>query len=162
MDTRLIASEFPLLRRLGRDLDSFFDRVGRFGVDRPFTEPATFAWAPDLELFERGNEFIVRADVPGMKREDVTIEITDSELTIRGERKQEKEEKDKGFYRSERSYGAFFRSIALPDGVKLDQAKATVKDGVLEVKMPLARVEPAKRRIEIQDATAEKSSKHAA
>jgi HSP20 family protein len=158
MNTRLMKTEFPFLRRLNRDFDWFFDAFAR---EKPFVETAL--WAPDLEVFEAGNELVVKADVPGLKREDIKVDITDSELTISGERKVEKEENEKGVYRSERSYGAFFRSIALPDGAKTDLAKATVKDGVLEVKMPLARIESAKRRLEITDGPAgEKISKHAA
>ena len=114
-------------------------------------------------MFETGNELVVKADMPGLKREDIKVEITESELTVSGERKLEKEEKGKDVYRSERSYGSFFRSIALPEGAKVDLAKATVKDGVLEVKMPLTRIESAKRRLEITEGpTGDKSTKHAA
>jgi HSP20 family protein len=146
MNTTLVKPEFPLLRRLSRDIDTFFDR---FGLDRPLTLSTEFAWTPDLEVFEKGNEFIVKADVPGMKREDIKVELTDNELTISGERKMEKEEKEKGFYRTERSYGSFFRTITLPEGVKTKDAKAVVRDGVLEVKMPMAKIEETKRRLEI-------------
>jgi len=146
MNTTLVKPEFPLLRRLSRDIDTFFDR---FGLDRPITLSAEFAWTPDLEVLEKGNEFIVKADVPGMKREDIKVELTDNELTISGERKMEKEEKEKGFYRTERSYGSFFRTITLPEGVKTKDAKAVVKDGVLEIKMPMAKIEETKRRLEI-------------
>lgn len=146
MNTTLVKPEFPLLRRLSRDIDTFFDR---FGFDRPMPFSSEFAWTPDLEVLEKNNEFIVKADVPGMKREDIKVELTDYELTISGERKMEKEEKDKGFYRSERSYGSFLRTIALPEGVKTKDAKAVVKDGVLEVKMPMAKIEETKRRLEI-------------
>lgn len=160
MDT-LMKPEFPLLRRLSRDLDSFFDRfVGE--PTRPLFESDGF-WAPDLEVVERGNELLVRADVPGLKKEEITIELTDGELTIKGERKLAKEEKEAGYYRSERSYGTFCRTIPLPEGAKIDQAKAVVRDGVLEVKMPLAKVTPSVKRLEIQEAaTGEKSAKHAA
>jgi HSP20 family protein len=158
MNTSLMKTEFPFLRRLNRDFDWFFDAFGR---EKPFVETAL--WAPDLEVFEAGSELVVRADVPGLKREDIKVDITDSELTISGERKVENEENEKGVYRSERSYGTFFRSIALPDGAKADLAKATVKDGVLEVKMPLARIESAKRRLEIAEGPAgDRASKHAA
>jgi HSP20 family protein len=146
MNTTLVKPEFPLLRRLSRDLDSFFDR---FGFERPIALSTEFAWTPDLEVLEKGNEFIVKADVPGMKREDIKVELTDNELTISGERKMEKEEKEKGFYRTERSYGSFFRTITLPEGVKTKEAKAVVKDGVLEIKMPRAKIEETRRRLEI-------------
>jgi HSP20 family protein len=150
---------FPLFRRLSRELDELF---GRFGVERPFFEPWTTAWAPDVEMFERGGELVIRADIPGMRREDVTIEVTDEEITLRGERKEEKEEKREGFYRAERAYGSFSRTLPLPEGVTADKAKATVKDGVLEVTMPIAKVEVKKRRIEIEEPKAEKATKQAA
>lgn len=156
----LMKPEFPLLRRLSRDLDTFFDRF--VGVpDRPIFETDGL-WAPDLEVLDKGGEFVVRADVPGMKKEEISIELTGDELTIKGERKRTREEKEEGFYRSERSYGAFCRTIPLPEGVKIDLAKAVVKDGVLEVKMPLAKVVPAVKRLEIQEVPAEKTAKHAA
>lgn len=145
MSVDLIKPEYPLLRRLSRDFDWFFDR---FGMERPYLG-TDVTWAPMLEVFEKGNEFVVKADVPGLKREDIDVEITDAELTIKGERKLEKEEKNKNYYRTERSYGGFFRSVELPEGVKIDSAKAVVKDGVLEVTMPIAKVEPTKRHLEI-------------
>ena len=118
---------------------------------------------PDIEVFERGNELVVKADVPGLKREEITVEIADQTLTIRGERTREKEEKDGEVFRSERTYGSFSRSVTLPEGAKIDLANATVKDGVLEVKMPMARIETKTRRLEIKDgATGEKVAKHAA
>jgi HSP20 family protein len=158
MNKSLMKTEFPFLRRLNREFDWFFDA---FAKEKPFVETAW--WTPDLEVFETGNELVVRADVPGLKREDIKVEITESELTVSGERKFEKEEKGKDVYRSERSYGTFFRSITVPEGAKVDLARATVKDGVLEVKMPLTRIESAKRRLEITEGpTGEKSSKHAA
>lgn len=156
----LIKSEFPLMRRLSRDLDWFFDR---FATEKPLFEGEMPAWIPDIEVFEKGNELIVKADVPGMTREEITVEVVDQTLTIRGERKREKEEKTGEVYRSERTYGSFFRSVTLPEGVKLDLANATVRDGVLEVKMPIARIESKTRRLEIKDGvTGEKVAKHAA
>lgn len=149
MDTRLIKQEFPLLRRLGMDIDRFFDR---FGFDRPLLfEPGETAWVPDIEVFEREKEFVLRADIPGLKREEITVELTDNALTIRGERKREKEEKKEGFYRSERSYGAFSRTIPLPEGVKTEEAKAIVRDGVLEVTLPIEKIEAKKRRLDIAE-----------
>jgi HSP20 family protein len=148
MNTTLIKSEFPVLRRMSRDLDAFFDRIG---FERPFALSAEFAWTPDVEVMEKNNEFIVKADVPGMKKEDIKVELTENELTISGERQMEKTEKDKGYYHTERAYGRFLRSIPLPEGAKSGEAKAVVKDGVLEVKMPMAaaNVAPAKRRLDI-------------
>ena len=160
--------QFPILSRFVRDFDSLF---GRWGHDRsmfePFktfwTEPGKAFWTPDVEVFERNGQFMVHADLPGMKKEDISVEVTDDELVLRGERKHEKEEKEEGYYRSERSYGSFCRTIPLPEGVKIDQAKAVVHDGVLEVQMPVAKVELKRRHLEIQESAAgEKFVKHAA
>jgi HSP20 family protein len=158
MKTHLIGSELPLLRRFRRDLEWVVDRFGKevlAGTEYP--------WAPELDVFEKGGEFIVRADVPGLKRDDIHVEITGTELTITGERKLEKEEKEKGYYRTERSYGGFRRAVALPEGVKVDVAQASIRDGVLEVKMPIVKIGPATRRLEITEGTVvEKDEKHAA
>ena len=139
---------FPMFRRLGREIDFLFDR---FGLERSFFEPAETVWTPDVEMFRRDNAIVVRADVPGMTKNDLTIEVTDGQLVLRGERKQEKEEKKEGYYRAERTYGAFYRTLPLPEGVKLDEAKATIKDGVLEVTVPAPKLEEAKRTLTIEE-----------
>jgi HSP20 family protein len=104
---------------------------------------------------------MVKADLPGLTKDNVKVELTDEALTISGERKEEKEEKEKDFYRSERSYGRFFRQIPLPEGAKTDQANATFTDGVLEVKIPVAKIESQSRKLEIKETT-EKQIKAAA
>ncbi len=139
---------FPWFRRMNRDLDYLFDR---FGMERPFFETTPTAWAPDVEMFEKNHTLFVRADVPGLKKEDITVEVTDENIVLHGERKHEKEEKGEGYYRSERTYGSFYRALSLPEGVKVEGAKATVHDGVLEITMPLEKVEEKKRRLEIKE-----------
>lgn len=141
---------FPMFRRLGREIDFLFDR---FGLERSFFEPAETVWTPDVEMFRRDNAIVVRADVPGMSRNDLTIEITDGQLVLRGERKHEKEEKKEGYYRAERTYGTFYRTLPLPDGVKVEEAKATIKDGVLEVTIPAPKIEETKRTLTIEEPT---------
>jgi len=107
-------------------------------------------WAPQIEVFERDEKFIVRVDLPGLKKEDVKIEVTHDELTIEGERKLEKEEKEEGVYRTERTYGRFFRRIELPEYVKAENAVAVFKSGVLEIEMPAIPIpEVRKRTVEI-------------
>jgi HSP20 family protein len=104
-------------------------------------------WAPQLEVFERNQKFVVRVDLPGLKKEDVKIEVAHDELTIEGERKLEKEEKkEEGLYRTERTYGEFFRRIEVPEYVKAEQAVATFKNGVLEIEMPVIPVPEVKKR----------------
>ena len=111
---------------------------------------ASGQWMPQLEVRQRGNELVVSADLPGLKPEDVEIEIDDGVLTISGERQQTSEDRDQGVYRSERSYGAFTRSIALPDGVDEDEVQARFEHGVLEVTVPLPQQRQRGRRVQIQ------------
>ena len=107
-------------------------------------------WSPQIETFQRGNEFVVRADLPGLKKDDVKVDITDASLTIEGERREEHEEDREGYYRSERTYGSFCRVIPLPDGAITDSAKADFNNGVLEIVMQAPPREVSRgRRIEI-------------
>lgn len=149
---------FPMLGRLAREFDWFFDRFGR---ERFALEPTENFWSPDVEVSEKNGQLFVRADLPGLKKEEVSVEVTDQGLALKGERKREKEEKGENFYRAERSYGSFYRLIPLPDTAKFDQAKAVMRDGVLEVTMPVAKAEQKTRRLEIQE-TASGEKKHAA
>jgi HSP20 family protein len=111
-------------------------------------------WAPQLEVSHRNNELVIRADLPGLGKDDVKVDVTDDRLTIQGERKREHEEERGGVYRSERSYGSFYREIPLPEGTISDQAKATFKDGVLEITMPAPPEQVRRgRRVEITDPT---------
>lgn len=107
-------------------------------------------WTPQMEMFQRGNELVVRADLPGMRPEDVQIEIEDGVLTLSGERRQSSDDRQEGFYRSERSYGSFTRSIPLPDGVDEDQIQARFEHGELEVVVPLPQQRSRARRVQIQ------------
>jgi HSP20 family protein len=109
------------------------------------------AWSPTIEVFEKENRLVTKVDLPGLNKEDVKVEVTDGHLTISGERKREVEEKKKNVYTSEREYGSFYRAVPLPEGVKLEDVKATFADGVLEVSVPLPTRSEAKiRKVEIQ------------
>ena len=110
------------------------------------------AWTPTIEVFEKDNRLVTKVDLPGLKKEDVKVEVADGHLAISGERKREVEEKKKNVYRSEREYGSFYRAVPLPVGVKLEDVKATFANGVLEVSVPLpARPEARVRKVEIQE-----------
>lgn len=147
-------SPFTLMRRLSDDMERIVeDTWGARRFPRLFRalEAPEMRWTPDIEAFERKGEYVVRADLPGMTKDNVKIEISDGELVIQGERTEEKEQKEKGYYASERSYGAFYRALPLPDGVKIDEAKATFKDGVLEIAMPAGKLpEKHGRQLEIK------------
>lgn len=141
---------FSLMRRLSDEMDRAFASSlglptwGRFGDERG-------TWMPAVEVFERDNNLVVSAELPGMNKDDVRVEVTDEGLAIRGERKREHEEKRQGYYRSERSYGRFYRMIPLPEGVDAEKAKAQFKDGVLQVEIPLPpSAQPKTREIPIK------------
>lgn len=93
-------------------------------------------WAPRVDIVETENEFTVKAEIPEVKKEDVKISVEDGVLKISGERRQEKEEKNKKFHRVERFYGSFMRSFILPDNVDESKVDASFKDGILSVKLP--------------------------
>jgi HSP20 family protein len=102
-------------------------------------------WVPAIEMKEANGNLVVTAELPGINKEDVNVEVSERTLTIQGERKTEKKEEKEGLYRSERSYGRFYRSILLPDTAKTDQIKAEMHDGVLELKVPLTESKRARQ-----------------
>ncbi|TFH15195.1 MAG: Hsp20/alpha crystallin family protein [Lentisphaerales bacterium] len=105
-------------------------------------------WAPNVDVYEENGELVVRADVPGFKKDQVEIHVDDGILSVSGEKKDEKEEKGKNFYRTERSYGRFERRFELPAGTPEDKIKASLEEGVLTVRLPKAiEVKPDRKRI---------------
>jgi HSP20 family protein len=139
-----------LQSEMNRLFNTFFDTPtggGNGGAAR--------RWVPSMDLVETDEHFVLRADLPGVAEEDVAIELEDNVLTVSGERKAEHEEKREGFYRMERSFGAFRRSLALPEGVDADAIGATFDRGVLEVRIPKpAERKPRKVAIQVGDRTA--------
>jgi HSP20 family protein len=107
-------------------------------------------WSPQVEVRHNGNQLSVCADLPGLTAKDIDIQVEDGILTISGERQQSSEDKREGYYRSERSYGSFSRSVALPDGVNEGQIRAQFNNGVLEVTIPVPAQRQRGRRVEIQ------------
>jgi HSP20 family protein len=108
------------------------------------------SWLPQVEVSAKDNALVVRADLPGVKREDVQIELDEGRLILRGSRRQEEEERGDGFFHSERSYGSFSRVIPLPRGVDADACEARYQDGVLEITVPLPKQSSTSRQIEIR------------
>jgi len=102
-------------------------------------------WAPAIEVFEKEDKFVVKAEVPGMKEEDIDVSVVGDTLTIKGEKKTESEVKEEDYYCCERSYGSFYRSIALPSHVDAKKIDAEYENGVLEVSLPkVPEVKPKK------------------
>lgn len=147
------ASPFGLMRRMAEDMDRIFEDFGfagpsfaiapllspEFERQRGLTSGQSSAWTPSLETFRRGDKLVVRADLPGLRKEDVEVEIDDGVLMISGERTEEQVENRDDFYRSERRYGRFHRALPLPEGITGESCEATFKDGVLEVTLPMPR-----------------------
>ena len=145
---------FRAMQRLSEEMDRMFDDFGFGGrLGAPFwRETGGHVWAPEVEVLQKNNELTIRADLPGLKRDEVSVEVADNAVTIQGERKREHEEEREGYYRTERSYGSFYRVIPLPEGAISDQAKASFRDGVLEITMPAPPTSKG-RRLEITEGT---------
>jgi HSP20 family protein len=135
-----LASPFGLMRRFMEDLD----RIAGGNVSGLGS-----AWMPQVEMFREGDDVVIRADVPGMREEDIDIEIEDDVLTISGERRSEGREEREGFFRSERSYGWFERSIRLPEGTDPEKIDARLEGGVLQLRMNAPMEERRARKIPI-------------
>lgn len=115
-----------------------------FGRDRWLPIRPSSIRMPSLDVYEEKDSVVVKAELPGMKKEEVEVNLAGETLTIKGEKKEDKEVKEDDYYRRERSYGSFLRSVGLPCEVKSDEIKASFKDGVLEVRMP--KTEEAKKK----------------
>jgi HSP20 family protein len=146
-------SPFSLLRRLTEEMGQLFED---FGAGRELqrggagAEAGPALWSPQVEMFERDGELVVRADLPGVNKGDVRVELTDDALIIEGEREQKQEENRAGFYRSERIYGHFYRQMPLPEGVDTEKARVTFNNGVLEISMPAPQQQQRSRQLEIE------------
>jgi HSP20 family protein len=115
-------------------LTADFDRLFTTLFDR--NNQAAQRWVPAMDLVEHEDHFLLRADLPGLTEDDVSIELNDGSLTVSGERKAEHDQRERGFYRLERQFGKFSRTLTLPDGIDGDQIKASFTNGVLEVRIP--------------------------
>ena len=146
---RLAATPITVMRKFSEELDRLFEDFGGRGWLTPMLDKAQLPegpWSPQVEIFERDNELVLRADLPGLTKDDVNVEIANDGITIEGERRHEHEEKGEGYFRSERSYGKFYRRVPMPEGAKAEDANAIFSNGVLEITLPVARQEERKRR----------------
>ena len=154
-----LASPFSFMRRFSEEMDRLFEDFGfgrgwmspSMGGMSPsgFRELGRAAWSPQVEVFRRGEELVVRADLPGMRKEDVRVDIAQDHLVLQGERSWQNEEDREGVMRSERHYGSFYRTIPLPEGVRAEDARASYKDGVLEISMPAPEERQRGHRVKI-------------
>jgi HSP20 family protein len=133
------ASPFDLMRRFTEDMDRFFEGTS------PGRSSSMPLWSPPIEVSEQDGQLKICAELPGLNKDDVKVELTQEGLTISGERKREQEDRREGLYRSERSYGWFKRTIPIPDDAQVEQAKATFDNGVLTVAVPVPETHKQRR-----------------
>ena len=152
MRNEFFAPVFPFGRFLGL---SPFSLMREFSdeMERMFRGAAPLnnrgAWVPAVDIQQCNGAMIVTAELPGLKKEEVKVALTHHALVIEGERKREHDEHQEGFHRWERSYGQFYRSIPLPEGAQIDQAKAELADGVLKISLPVEGTKKTVRRVAI-------------
>lgn len=155
---------FSTMRRISDEMDRLFES---FGLGRGFfptqygrgsslgygdASAASALWAPHIDVTERDGKLLISADLPGVRKEDVKVEINSDSVTIQGQRQRESTSSDRGYYHSERSFGSFYRAIALPEGVNVENASASFRDGVLQIEVPAPSEQSRGRTLEIKDA----------
>lgn len=137
------------------EMDRWFDRMVEDVWRRPLpsllrperwwpAETGMMMRMPAVDVYEEKDSVVIKAEIPGLAKEDITVQLTDSTLTIKGKKKREEEVKEDDYYRCERSFGSFTRAVGLPCEVKADQVRASFKNGVLEVRMP--KTDEAKKK----------------
>ena len=163
---------FSTMRRITEEMDRLFDSfgLGRSFFPSEFGQSAQFGsgdpqgsaalWTPHVDVVERDGKLLISADLPGVKKEDVKVEINPDAVTIQGQRHQETTSSDRGYYQSERSYGSFYRSIPLPEGANTESASATFRDGVLQIEVQAPSQQARGRTLEIKDAGTAAGSKN--
>lgn len=163
---------FSIMRRLSDEMDRLFEN---FGFGRPFSpsqqgggwdvgeygENLPSMWSPHIEVCERDGKLHIEADLPGMKRDDIQVRVEQDQVIIQGERRHEQKQERRGYYRSERSYGSFYRTIPLPEGTNAESATATFRDGVLEIDLDMPRQQERGRTLEIREGGSSSSGGYA-
>jgi len=156
---------FSLMRRISDEMDRFFESFGLggrsgffptgqggdWGEGRQSGANLPSMWSPHIEVFERNGKLVIQADLPGIKRDDVNVRLEQDALIIQGQRQQQQTTNERGYYRSERSYGSFYRTIPLPEGIDTETATASFRDGVLEIELDAPREQQRGRTLEIRD-----------
>ena len=150
-ESTILPTPFETISRLEQDMERMFHEFWRrpflslWDHERSWPGRMLSLQIPAVDVYEERDEVVVKAELPGLSKEDLDVTLTESTLTLKGEKKKEEEVKEKNFYRSERSTGSFVRSIDLPSEVKTDQTKASFSNGVLEIRLP--KTEDAKRKV---------------
>jgi HSP20 family protein len=150
-ETKAVAPWTPFMglsqweREMDRMMDDFFTRRMRpWWPGRWLVSPDSELVTPTVDVYEEKDDVVVKAELPGLEKDEIEVNISDSHLTLKGEKKKEEKIEQKDYYRCERSYGAFLRSVELPHEVKADKVKASFKNGILEVRLP--KTEEAKAK----------------
>jgi len=134
---------FALMREFTDDMDRMFRNV-------PASEGASLAaWTPTIDVTKCNGDLVVTAELPGLKKEEVKVEMTEDALVIQGERRTEHKVDHEGYHRVERNYGKFYRAIPLPKEAKTDLAKAELNEGILKITVPVGEAKPKAREIPI-------------
>src|ERR1700730_12327191 len=155
------AGPFSMMRRITDEMDRLFES---FGLGRGFLpseqgqggsslwggEGSNALWSPHVEVSERDGKIVVAADLPRVKKGDVSVEINPDSVVIQGQRQQESTRNERGYYHSERIYGSFYRVIPLPEGADVENAAATFRDGVLQIEIPAPKQPSRGRTLEIK------------
>lgn len=139
-------SPFAMMREFTEEMDRLYRANG----------PALEAWTPTVDIQRSNGNLLVTAELPGLKKEEVKVEVTDDALIIEGERKREHKVEQEGYHRYERSFGKFYRSIPLPEGAKPEEAKAELNDGVLKISVPAPEMKKKVRQIAVEQGTEKK------
>jgi HSP20 family protein len=139
---------FTLMRRMSEEMDRVF---GEFGLTRG--EGRKAGWAPAIEVSQADGTYLIRAELPGMNPGDVKLEITNEAVILQGERTSERQENKGNVHLTERQYGHFYRAIPLPEGAKVEEARAKFVNGLLEVTVPVQEQKEKSREIPIEPAT---------
>ncbi|MBI5278374.1 MAG: Hsp20/alpha crystallin family protein [Burkholderiales bacterium] len=153
---RGVRNPFELMARMDEDMDRLFRQFwgGGRSLSRGRDGGLPQMWTPQVEVFERDGKLHVHADLPGMKKEEVKVSIDDEQLVIEGERRSSHESgnrEQQGYYHSERSYGSFYRTVPLPEGIDSSTAEASFTDGVLKVQFAAPQPRQARsRKLEIR------------
>ena len=149
---------FVMMRKISEEMDQFFGKVmqrpiNKISQARIGSSASAQKWTPTIEITQRNGEMLICADLPGLTKDDVQLQVLDDKLTIEGERLEEGSSRmEQGYHRTERSYGHFYRAIPLPDGVDRHRLDAKMRDGVLEITIPLRQQQALGQRLEIREA----------